>query len=37
MEELTFEGTFFKYSNKNNIWRVEYDDIISIESTYKKC
>lgn len=32
MEELTFEGTFFKYSNKNNIWGVEYDDIISIES-----
>ncbi|MEY8487841.1 LytTR family DNA-binding domain-containing protein [uncultured Parabacteroides sp.] len=31
MEQLIFEETFFLYSNKNNMWKVEYNDIVSIE------
>lgn len=31
MEQLIFEATFFLYSNRNNMWKVEYSDIISIE------
>lgn len=31
VEKLIFERTFLRYSDKNNIWKVEYDDIISIE------
>lgn len=31
MAQLIFEELFFWYSNSNNIRKVEYDDIISIE------
>ena len=31
MEQLVFEEKFFWYSDRNNMWKVEYDDIVSIE------
>ena len=31
MEQLVFEEKFFWYSDRNNMWKVEYNDIISIE------
>ncbi len=31
MEQLAFEEKFFWYSDRNNMWKVEYNDIISIE------